>query len=162
MSSKERTSPVKDCTCISDALPVLTLAPVPRSSVPADFKDLAYSPTLLLSAHFDAFIADGLTYDRACEDGFNGYFEEMVQWNEAGTDLVFMDCFYTRAEVMSFVARGVIRDRRLSDKNEVPFWFRVGFVLGWLSALSLTDRVQAFVGFELLMVLVAQLQKVVS
>ena len=145
----------------SERFPVVSLLPAAGSSTPADFQDIPYSPVLLLRVHFDVSITADPEYQSACETGFDAYFEEMVQWNEAGTDLVFVDCFSTCTEVMSFVARGMIRDHCPSYWGVVPFSFSIGFVLGWLSALSLTDHAQALVGLELLIVLVAQMQKAV-
>lgn len=144
-----------------ESFPVVSLLSAAGSPIPADFQDIPYSPVLLLRAHFDVSITADPEYQSACETGFDAYFEEMVQWNEAGTDLVFIDCFSSCAEVISFVARGMIRDHCPSYWGVVSFSFSVGFVLGWLSALSLTDRALALVGLELLIVLVAHMQKAI-
>lgn len=135
-----------------ESMPVLTLAPVPRSSTPADFQDLPYSPMLLLSAHFDAALAADPEYQESCEWGFNSYFAEMCHWTPDLSRRTFVDRYYSFVHVKQYLLREVVYD---PVRNPIPLACRAGWGLGWLSALALTDRLLALMGLELLQELVS-------
>ncbi len=142
---------------------VLSMPPltsVARLRTPADFQDLPYAPAFILEYHGDALLMATADYEQGCKDGFHGYFDEMFVWNESGTDLVFRNQFYTSAEVIALVVNCIVTDRYQESRIVIPFAFSVGYALGWLSALSLTNYPVALYGLELLTVLVTQVQKV--
>lgn len=155
----------------TDALPVVSLlSPVVSSSAvssltPADFQDVAYNSVLLLPVLLASSITEHPCYADGCEGGFESYFESMYDNDECDNE-VFVNHFYARAELCSFVAECVLpetnsRMRALLDSRESwhhRFPRRVGFALGWLSALALTDRPLALVGVQVLLTLVAHLQ----
>ena|SRR5437588_5830335 len=130
-----------------ESMPVLTLAPVPRSSSPTDFKDLPYSPTLLLSAHFDAALTVDPEYHQGCECGFDSYFTEMHHWLAGLRGYTFVDCFHTLVSVRDYLLNEIVYD---PVRNPDLLAWRAGWGLGWLSALALTDRSLALMGLELL------------
>src|SRR6266704_6973752 len=101
----------------------------------ADCVDLPYSPALLLDSKFDASITDDSEFCEGCETGFDAYFESMYQWNEARTDTVFVQQWFSLGEVLAFVAENVFAE----DEHDrlLPLGWRAGFLLGWLSALAL-------------------------
>lgn len=142
---------IDSTTRITDALPAITGF---ASLTPVDFKDIPYASFLLLCVSFDTSIMSDSIYPRACSCGFVGYFEDMYD-----DDGVFVNRFYTRSEVCALVGSEVC-----ADESHVPLdmrsslaW-RVGYYVGWLSALALTDRAVALVGLHLLAVLVDRLQ----
>ena len=134
-----------------ESLPVLTQAPVTRSSSPANFKDLPYSPTLLLSAHFDASLTADPEYQEGCECGFDSYFAEMHYWLPDLRGCTFIDHLHTSASVRGFLSSDMVFDR---VRNPTPLAWRAAWCLGWLSALALTDQPLALSGLELLKKLV--------
>ena len=142
---------MKDCMCTVNTLPVVTLAPGTRSSSPADFQDLPYSPTLLLAAHFDASLTDDLEYLEGCEWGFHYYFAEMHHWTPDLSTYTFVDRHSTLDEVRDYLLREIVYD---PVRNPTLLACRAGWGLGWLSALALTDRSLALMGLELLQELV--------
>jgi hypothetical protein len=142
---------------MQESMSVLPLASVTRSLTPADFQDVSYSPRFLLPVQFDASMTTDSEYQEGCESGFYCYFEDMFQQNEAGRETVFLDRFYSRADVMSLVVEGLSSSFSPSRWDAAPLSYSVGFVLGWLSALALTDRPLALGGLELLTVLVAHM-----
>jgi hypothetical protein len=141
----------------SESLPLVSFLPPIGSLTPADFQDVSYSPMFLLPVQFDASITTDPEYPDGCEGGFYCYFEDMFQRDEAGRGTVFIDRFYSRADVMSLVVEGLSSSLSPSRWDAAPLSYSVGFVLGWLSALALTDRPLALGGLELLTVLVAHM-----
>ncbi len=93
-----------------------------------------YSPSLLLPlpALSSAIVCD-LDFVHACQFGYDGYFDDMVEFPaEGGTasdEFVFTHKQYTYDEVRTFV----IEDFTPYD---LSLSWRVGFIFGWLSALS--------------------------
>lgn len=130
---------------------VLPLASVARSSSPADFKDLPYSPTLLLSVPFDAALTADAEYQESCEWGFNSYFAEMSHWTSDLSRCTFIDRHYSSAHVRQYLLREVGYDPVCNPGRLAS---RAGWGLGWLSALALTDQPLALCGLELLQELV--------
>lgn len=134
-----------------ESMPVLTLALVSRSAAPADFQDLPYSPTLLLSAHFDAALTADPEYQEGCECGFDYYFAEMRHWLPQLAGFTFINHFHTLPEVRDFLLNDMIYD---PVRNPTPLFWRAAWCLDWLSALALTDQLLALSGLELLQELV--------
>src|SRR6266571_5598822 len=93
-----------------ESMPVLTLAPVARSLTPADFKDLPYSPMLLLAAHFDASLTADPEYQEGCEWGFNHYFAEMHHWLPQMRGFTFVDRLHTSASVIDYLLSEMVYD----------------------------------------------------
>ncbi len=118
----------------------------------ADFRDVPYSPALLLESRFDASITDDDEFAKGCAWGFDAYFEEMFQWNETRTELVFVQKAYTWAEVVSWLIEGVLTGDEPASLTSRAW--RAGFLLGWLSALALTRRPMALLGLEVLHALI--------
>ena len=105
----------------------------------ADFAVMPYSPAFLLDSKFDASLTDDPDFREGCEFGFVTYFDEMYEADEQGND-VFVERRYSWAEVVEIVV-----DEVLSEEmgRLLPCVERAGVVLGWLSALALTDRAMA-------------------
>src|SRR5436853_2416939 len=83
-------------------LPVIASSLVLPRLTPADFKDLSYSPALLLPVRFCASLTFDPEYARACEVGFDAYFDGMwfCENDDDEFGAVFVDRFYTRSEVL--------------------------------------------------------------
>lgn len=135
-----------DQDCVIDTLAVAPLAS------PVLFKEMEFTPALLLKASFDASITASAQYQEGCEYGFFDYFEEMYQMGASGLRDVFVDRFYTWADV----EREVVEEVAVAaEEHDTPLWWVVGFEHAWLSALALTDRALALRGLGLLTRLVA-------
>ena len=121
----------------------------------AAFVDLPYSPALLLDSCFSAAITSEREFRSACEYGFDDYFEEMYQSNEADTGSVFVERSYTLAEVIAFV----VGNARSHEARFLPssLAWDAGFVLGWLSAHALVDRPASLLALEVLRALIERL-----
>lgn len=137
----------------TDALPAVTIAPL----APSHFQHVPYSSALLLPVRFDASIIDDPEYAAACQGGFEGYFEGMLDWNEAGDDLVFVNRCYTWVDIVQNVSDNLLNTNTLPGCSPTSLAWRAGYMLGWLSALALTDRALALRGVSLLCVLVDHL-----
>jgi len=123
---------------------------------PAQFFELPYASTLLLESKFDASITDAPDFRAACEAGFDAYFSEMYEWNDDGTDMLFVEHTHTLAEVQAILKE----DDRLAQtpENATSVGWRAGFWLGWLSAFALVCSADALVGLEMLTLLVSRWQ----
>ena len=124
------------------------------SSLPmvALMREVPYSPALLLESSFDASITDSDEFRKACQWGYDAYFEDMYITGESETALVFVAKCYTWAEIVEFVTQNALGEN-------APGYFisrdwRAGFGLGWLSALALTNRQEAMMGLTMLTVLI--------
>jgi hypothetical protein len=119
----------------------LPCAPDGARLAPSLFVDLPYSPALLLDAGLGAELTDHTAFAPGCEGGYAMYFDALCDWNKVHSALVLVDHWYTWSEVERVVGESVIRRYDLSEQ----FWgvralpWRVGYVLGWLSALALSD-----------------------
>ena len=145
---------------LNDALLVVSLKRSVESALtPAAFDTMPYTATVLLPVALDASIIEDSEYVAGCQAGFESYFCEMHQWNEAVTSYVFVNRFYTPAQVK----RRVRLDMLDSDANgwepSLLPW-RTGFMHGWLSALALTDYDLAIYGMGVLLALVNRKLKV--
>lgn len=107
----------------------------------ADFVDLPYSPTLLLDSKFNTSITDDVAFREACQSGYLMYFDDMYDWDVEQGCSVFVAERYTWDEVIERVVDNAL------PEDEFGCWLpcaeRVGYTLGWLSALALTERVMA-------------------
>lgn len=110
---------------------------------PADFSDVSYHPSLLLPVTWASSLVAPAEYANACRDGFISYFEEMMERDEDHDEVVYISRYYTRREVFHQIAENV-------TQQELPLSWRAGFMLGWLSALALTDRTLAIEGLQVL------------
>ena len=108
---------------------------VSSSVNPADFRDVLYSPALLLDARLGASITDDPGFHSACEWGFNSCVGDM---EDDGLSSVI------QYGIRLFVRREVL------DAG-VPLVDRVGVALGWLSALALAQYHEAQEGLRELM-----------
>ncbi len=138
---------------MQESMPVLPLTSVTRSLTPADFQNLPYSPTLLLSAHFEPSLTADPEYEAGCECGFDSYFTEMHHWLPNLSGYTFIDRYHTPASVKSYLLSNTVYD---PVRNPTLLAWRSGWGLGWLSALALTDRPLALCGLEFLQELVLQ------
>lgn len=130
----------------------VSTGPLPAFTAAA-FVEVSYSPALLLEAYFSAVITDDREFAHACGCGFEAYFEEMYQVNEAGTGSVFVERSYTLAQVIAFVVENA---RSHEDPRPIAssVAWDAGFVLGWLSAHALVDRPVALMALEVLRALI--------
>jgi len=119
----------------------------------AAFVEMKYSPAVLLEASLGADITDDAEFRKACEWGFDAYFEEMYHWNASHTDLEFLETCYTWSEVVEFVIEVVLGEYQELAVMPSRCW-RAGFVLGWLSALALVNRFDAVRAVTLLRALI--------
>ena len=107
----------------------------------ADYAEMDYAPTLLLDSKFDASLTDDPEFRVACEYGFEAYFEDMCEWNQAGTTLVFVEKCHTWADLLIFVEETAAATAPSPQGWEpLSFAWAVGFGLGWLSAHALVKR----------------------
>lgn len=136
-----------------DDLPVVSLLPADGSLTPADFQDLPYSPTLLLSAPFAASLTADPEYQEGCQCGFDSYFTEMHHWLPDLRGFLFVDRLHTLASVRDYLLSEIVYD---PVRNPCLLSWRAGWGLGWLSALALTDQPLALLGLELLKMIVLQ------
>ena len=67
--------------------------------------DLPYSPALLLKSSFDASITDSDEFRKACQWGYDAYFEDMYVTGESETALVFVAKCFTWVEIVEFVTQ---------------------------------------------------------
>jgi hypothetical protein len=101
---------------------------------------------LLLPIELDQTVTRHKEYQKACEAGYECYFEEMYQTNEQEDDFIFVEHLHTRSEVLNIIVQ---------DIKNCPRWttclaWRAGFIHGWLSALALTNFPLAQLGLHLL------------
>src|SRR5690349_21577191 len=134
---------------VTEALPAL-----PPVCKPSDFVNVEYTPSLLLCTSFTwPFVGDPY-HHIACKDGFGAYFENMCQWNADGTDILFIDHFYTLGEVVQWLAENVCDKKNYPVGGRMSLSWRVGIAVGWLSALALVDASLAAQGVQVLACLV--------
>ena len=90
---------------------------------------------------FCASLTFGPEYARACEVGFDAYFDGMwfCENDDDEFGAVFVDRFYTRSEVLRLMIADLVGEENSFFAIPSLAW-RAGFWLGWLSALALTDR----------------------
>jgi hypothetical protein len=114
----------------------------------AEYAEMPYCPVFLLDAKFDASITDHPEFPKACEWGFETYFEEMYQWDESRENLVFVTRSYTWEEVVEGVVRAALFEEMPGCVVSVAS--RAGGVLGWLSAHALVNRSEALLAVTVL------------
>jgi hypothetical protein len=99
--------------------------------------EVSYSPVLLLDARLGASITDDPDFCDCCQLGFEVYFDFLP------SDGIVADV------MMGFVVNNLVD----SGDGVMPLPSAAGLVLGWLSALALTDRSLASQGLDLLITL---------
>ncbi len=123
--------------------------------------EVSYSPVLLLDARFDASYTDHADFASACRSGFEGFFEqvdEALEGEYEGFSVVGVPSWeYVEQSLRENVLRRYDRHERLIGVTSLPW--RVGFYLGWLSALALMDRSFALRGLAVLQELAVRQQK---
>lgn len=113
------------------------------------FASVEYRPAFLLSPDLDRVIVGTDDYRRATQHGFESYFEEMYQddpTNEA--EMIFVPHLHTRREMLAAILE-TMRDYSPPFRRPLLAW-RVGFVVGWLSAFAIADPENARVGIHFL------------
>jgi hypothetical protein len=135
-----------DQTYVTDALPVVV--------APSAFVDIPYSPGLLLPVPFDGSITTNPEYQQACKGGFDGYFEMLFTWTENG-EYAPVDRFYSHNDIRQVVVNDVIQG---VTEEHSSLAFCAGDMVGWLSALALTDRSLASYGLSLLVAVIGHLR----
>lgn len=125
--------------------PMLAVVPAVK---PSDFLAVPYSSASLLEMALPIAVVVHSSFGQACEEGYYGYFRGMMRGSGL-FDACFENHFYTWDEVAAFLA-----DELVSMPLDTVAW-RAGFLLGWLSALALTDRALALRGVEVLRMLMA-------
>src|SRR5579885_2153137 len=117
----------RDQAEVREEVPMLTLA---------QWAELPYSPALLLDSRFDASITDDEEFRKACQCGFDGYFD-VLSGSDASGVFTVVEHDYSWSEVVCFLVEDVMAaDEAMSRISRA---WRAGFGLGWLSALALTD-----------------------
>ena len=114
----------------------------------AQFVELPYTPALLSESGFPVSLTDDPEFQRACETGFDGYFENMFEWNEEKTDLVFVEQFYTLSEIKTILQQGIQDFIASRPHITMSLAWHAGFWLGWLSAVALVHSAHAQVGLD--------------
>ncbi|GHO44447.1 hypothetical protein [Ktedonospora formicarum] len=104
---------------------------------------LIASAPLLLRKHEE--------YDESCKVGFETFFDGLWKFHPDGTSTQRQEP-YTYVEAITEVAENLTPD----GLEQPPFAFGVGFTLGWLSALALSDRELAHQGLEITRLQVSQ------
>lgn len=140
-------------TRTTDKLPAV----VTERLTPAFFANLDFSPALLLSVQLDTSITSHPEYAHACKSGFTCYFDDMLEADEEEDSFVLVSRYYTHSEVVQFVIDNRMPEANGDFKPSIDAW-KVGFVVGWLSALALTDRPLALLGLDTLHTLSCRLQ----
>lgn len=135
---------------------VSSTGPLPVVFTAAAFRDLPYSPALLLNSSFSAKITDDPKFHTSCGWGYEAYFEEMYAWDEEGDNLVFVAQPYTWADVVVLVVNNTLHWKLIDSLlYELPSHAQdAGFVLGWLSAHALVDRPVSLQALEVLRALI--------
>lgn len=129
-----------------ETLALLTIN-APSALSPSIFADIPYSPDLLLDAHFGSHITDDPEFSRACQSNFDTYFEVMYQPDASGDGVQFVERFYTLPQVYREVCEDLFQTSPCAELPSLAW--RVGFVLGWLSALALVQREEALKGLAI-------------
>ena len=129
------------------------LTPVVPVVADLPMHEQSYTPALLLPLpDLSSAIVCDVDFATACSYGFDDYFESMIQLipaeNEYGVDILFTYKPTTHKNVQALLAVELAA-------NDTTLPFRVGFVFGWLSALSKYQPRLARVGVQLLCASVA-------
>jgi|SRR5579883_2667823 hypothetical protein len=132
----------RDQGAVREAMPPLTLA---------QWAEVPYSPALLLDSRFDVSITDDKEFRKACQCGFDGYFD-VLSGSDASGVFTVVEHDYSWSEVVTFLVEDVMAvGEAVSMMSRA---WRAGFGLGWLSALALTNRQMARLALEVLTVLI--------
>jgi len=129
----------------TEALPTLTAV-----CKPSDFVDVEYTPALLLCTSFTWPFVGDMNHHIACKDGFVLYFENMYHWSADGSEMLFIDHFYTLDEVVQWLTENVCKHKYCPLDGYISLSWRVGIACGWLSALALVDAGLAAQGVQIL------------
>ena len=132
----------------ADLVALVPFQPQKPQRRPSDLVDLPYTSTLLLEVAFPFWVVADSSFSEACRVGFDAYFEAMASGSLGA--IHYTDRYYCEDEVEQEVTDSMLACRRLGD----CLAWRVGFTLGWLSALALVQPREAQVGLTLLTQLV--------
>ncbi len=120
------------------------LTPVVPVAADLPIHEQPYSPALLLPLpNLSSAIVCDVDFAAACSHGYESYFEEMVN-----DDFNFEHRTYTAFEVYAFIHENVFTSEELDSQFRTTFPWRVGFIFGWLSALSKYQSAAARVGMQ--------------
>lgn len=122
---------------------VLTLPSLPMQL------DISYTPDVLLHAPLRESITSHAHFEEACAAGFEGCFEGLVDVDGNGEE-VFVKRGYSWDEVVMFLVDVVTEELPVLC---LPLAWKVGFCLGWLSALALLQPEDARRAMVVLLVL---------
>jgi hypothetical protein len=120
----------RECLMMSTVEMVTQISPLAA----ADVRGLPYSPALLLDSKLDASITDHPQFGEGCGCGFRSYFGFQV-WDESRDEWVEaeVNTLYPWDVVVRFLTGNVL------DEEGGRHPWRIGYVLGWLSAFALAD-----------------------
>ncbi len=138
----------------------LYLAPVVPVAANLPLQEVPYSPALLLPLpDLATVIVCDHDFVTACEYGYEGYFEDMCEWNSTHDDLIFVHTSFASSEVYALVVENLHQEINIpaSDRTTLPW--RVGFIFGWLSALAKYQPAQAKHGLAVLVGLVREIRR---
>lgn len=115
------------------------------SASPDECGYIEYSASHLLRARLPACLVSHKRFDEGCTEGYAAY-SLFVERQADGTP-----CRYSFFEVVEYVMDNFTAE----VVGYVDVTYRCGYLLGWLSAVALTDKVVAMRGLDLMMSLVA-------
>ena len=122
------------------------LAPVVPVAADTPLDEMPYSPSFLLPlSTLPSSVVCDHEFVAACEYGYDDYFDSM--FTEA---FVFVHETYTSAEVHAFIVENACQEKVFLPSDVTTLSWRVGFVFGWLSALSKYQPTLANIGIQVL------------
>ena len=145
------------------------LAPVVPVTADLPIHEIPYSSSLLLSLPdlSSALVCD-VEFVHACQYGYDDYFEEMIELltpvdentvvDENTYEFLFTYKAHTSAEVYAFILDNVRPEATPLANDATSLPWRVGFLFGWLSALSKYQPMMAKVGVQVLCSLARDLE----
>jgi hypothetical protein len=127
---------------VTDALPIV-------SSIA--WEDVLYAPNLLLRvSSLDTSLVEHRDFTDGCQSGYEGYFE--VLWDDDVSDdgSVFVWKAYPLSEVLTEIHIALLDVFSVIFAPKKSFPWMVGYMVGWLSALSKYQPIEADFGMQVL------------